>query len=110
LPNFPALDDALAVHYGDADERLGLPVQSGQQFDHGRTFDFYAANLQRKYGPDYLAPTAVERLRAWGFNTIGNWSEPQLLGRREMPYVVPIHTFGNFAQVSSGSDLWGKMA
>ena len=53
--------------------------------------------------------TAVERLRAWGFNTIGNWSEPQLLGRREMPYVVPIHTFGNFAQVSSGSDLWGKM-
>jgi len=108
----PDPGDALAAHYGDADERLGLPVQRGRQFDHGRTFDFYAANLQRKYGPDYLPiwrRTAVERLRAWGFNTIGNWSEPQLLGRREMPYVVPIHTFGNFARVSSGSDLWGKM-
>ena len=26
-----------------------------------------------------------------------------------MPYVVPIHTYGGFARVSSGSDWWGKM-
>ena len=108
----PDPGDPLAVHYGYADERLGLPAQRGRQYDHGRTFDFYAANLQRKYGPDYLPlwrRTAVERLRAWGFNTIGNWSEPRLIERHEMPYVVPIHPYGNFAQVSSGSDWWGKM-
>ena len=66
----------------------------------------------RKYGPDYLPAwrrTAVDRLRGWGFNTIGNWSEPALPARREMAYVVPIHTHGNFARVSSGSDWWGKM-
>ena len=108
----PEPGDPLAVHYGYADERLGLPAQRGRLYDHGRTFDFYAANLQRKYGPEYLTAwrqTALERLRAWGFNTIGNWSEPRLLERHEMPYVVPIHLYGNFTRVSSGSDWWGKM-
>jgi len=100
----------LAAHYGYADERGSLPQERGRQFGHGRSFDFYAANLQRKYGPDYLPiwrDTAIQRLRAWGFNTIGNWSEPGLLARREMAHVVPIHVSGNFARVSSG---WGKMA
>ena len=108
----PEQGDPLAAHYGNADERLGLPAQRGRQYDHGRNFDFYAANLQRKYGADYLSDwrrKAFDRLRAWGFNTIGNWSEPQLLGHQEMPYVVPVHTYGNFARVSSGSDWWGKM-
>jgi hypothetical protein len=108
----PEPGDPSAAHYGHADERLGLPAQRGRHYDHGRSFDFYAANLQRKYGPNYLPVwrrTAVERLRAWGFNTIGNWSEPRLLEAREMPYVVPIHTHGNFAKISSGSDWWGKM-
>jgi hypothetical protein len=105
----PDPNDPLAVHYGHADERRGLPVQPGRQFDHGRSFDFYAANLQRKYGSDYMPMwrrTALERLRAWGFNTIGNWSEPRLLERREMAYVVPIEISGDFASVSNG---WGKM-
>jgi hypothetical protein len=108
----PEPGDPLAAHYGHADERLGLPVQRGRQYDHGRSFDFYAANLQRKYGADYLPiwrRTALERLWTWGFNTIGNWSEPRLLERHEMSYVVPIHIYGDFARVSSGSDLWGKM-
>jgi len=102
----------LATHYSYGDERGSLPEERGRHFDHGRSFDFYAANLQRKYGEDYLPfwrQTAVERLRTWGFNTIGNWSEPQLLERREMAYVVPIHIYGidgNFARISSG---WGKM-
>jgi hypothetical protein len=108
----PEPGDPLAAHYGYADQRLGLPAQRGRQYDHGRSFDFYAANLQRKYGSGYLPMwrrTALDRLRAWGFNTIGNWSEPRLFEYHEMPYVVPIHTYGNFAKVSSGSDWWGKM-
>ena len=108
----PDLSDPLATHYGYADERGSLPKERGRHFDHGRSFDFYAANLQRKYGLDYLPlwrRTAVERLRAWGFNTIGNWSEPALLGRHELAYVVPIHIYGiegNFARLGSG---WAKM-
>src|SRR6516225_4268386 len=108
----PGSGSPLAAHYGYADERGSLPKERGRHFDHGRSFDFYAANLQRKYGLDYLPlwrRTAVERLRAWGFNTIGNWSEPALLGRHEMAYVVPIHIFGiegNFARLGSG---WAKL-
>ena len=112
-PMFAELPDPgspLGAHYGYADERGRLPEERGRQFDHGRSFDFYAANLQRKYGPDYpplWRRAAVERLRAWGFNTIGNWSEPALLARGEMAYVVPIYIYGNFAGVGSG---WSRMA
>jgi hypothetical protein len=108
----PEPGSPLAAHYGHADERGSVPEGRGRQYDHGRSFDFYAANLQRKYGSDYLPiwrRAAVARLRAWGFNTIGNWSEPWLLGHHEMPYVVPIHVYGmegNFARVGSG---WSKM-
>lgn len=110
--DLPALTDPLAAHYGSANHHLNLPAQRGRRFDRGRTFDFYAANLERKYGRDYIGAwrhTAIERLRAWGFNTIGNWSEPALLARHEMAYVVPIHLHGNFARVSSGADWWDKM-
>ena len=108
----PEPGSPLAAHYGHADERGSVPEGRGRQYDHGRSFDFYAANLQRKYGSDYLPiwrRTAVERLRTWGFNTIGNWSEPRLLARRETAYVVPIPIYGmegNFARVGGG---WSKM-
>jgi hypothetical protein len=108
----PEPGSPLAAHYGHSDEHGSVTEERDRHFDHGRSFDFYAANLQRKYGADYLPlwrRTALDRLRAWGFNTIGNWSEPYLLERHEMAYVVPIHVYGkegNFARVGSG---WGKM-
>ncbi|HJU16121.1 MAG TPA: hypothetical protein VJ770_06595 [Stellaceae bacterium] len=86
----PGKDEPLARHFGTR---------------HGVTFDFYAANLERKYGRDYLAAwrrTAIARLRAWGFNTIGNWSEPQLIANGAMPYVVPIHLWGDYRHIAGG--------
>jgi hypothetical protein len=41
------------------------------------TYDFYGANLFRKYGEDYLKlaeDLAHKRLASWGMNTYGNWS------------------------------------
>jgi Beta-galactosidase len=70
------------------------------------TYDFYGANLERKFGRDYVAAwrsTAITRLRAWGFNTIGNWSEPHFIARAAMPYVVPIEIWGDYAQIPGGS-------
>lgn len=50
--------------------------------DEGRrTFDIGRANLARGLGPDWRSrwPAAVVgRLQAWGFNTLGNWSEAAL--------------------------------
>ena len=34
---------------------------------------------------------AVERLRNWGFNTIGNWSNQDLAAKSAMPYVLPLY-------------------
>lgn len=55
-------------------------------------YDFQRANLQRKYGQgweEHFSETTHRRLRSWGLNTIGNWSDPQISSRRP-PYFVPI--------------------
>jgi hypothetical protein len=97
----PTKNSPLAAHFGEAKSSDQSKVV------HRRaTFDFYAANLQRKFGRDYVAAwrsTAITRLRAWGFNTIGNWSDPQLIARAAIPYVVPIEIWGDFAQIPGGS-------
>ncbi len=63
----------------------------------GLFFDFAAANLFRKYGPNYepvVAELLHRRLRSWGFNTIGNWSAPEVYLLRRTPYTVAIHYGG----------------
>lgn len=60
-------------------------------------FDFASANAWRKYGDDGRA-RAVEhlhdRLRSWGFNTLGNWSSPEVYRVRRTPYTVALHVGG----------------
>ncbi len=54
-----------------------------------QTFDFYAANLLRKYGPDYRnqwLKNTPKRLMNWGFNTIGCWSDPAIIKQPGIPY------------------------
>jgi hypothetical protein len=82
-------------------------------------FDFSEANLYRKYGPQW-ATAARElqhrRLRSWGFNTIGNWSDEQTYLMHKTPYVVAIHyhqmNFGHHHDVFDGQfakDLRARM-
>ena len=79
-------------------------------------FDFYAANLWRKYSDDWKSNwegTALARLRSWGFNTIGNWSDSALrdakYGEARLPYTATISLWGDHARVSDGQDYWGTM-
>jgi hypothetical protein len=51
----------------------------------------------------------LARLEAWGFNTIGNWSDPDLWSMHRLPYTVPLYLEGEYAKVSSGEDWWGPM-
>jgi hypothetical protein len=60
-----------------------------------RTFDFYAANLYRKYGADFASAffdQGTRRLVSWGVNTIANWSDERAWALRRVPYTIPIHT------------------
>ncbi|HJY51071.1 MAG TPA: beta-galactosidase, partial [Stellaceae bacterium] len=110
--DLPARDGELAAHWSDKDDRRGLGAQPGRSFDHGHAFDFYTANLERKFGADWRSrwrEETADRLTAWGFNTIGNWSDRDLWAMHRLPYTVPLSPEGEYAKVSSGEDWWGPM-
>jgi len=55
-----------------------------------RAYDFSAANLHRKYGKNWKKtyPDVVhKRLRHWGMNTIGLWSDPHMTSMKKTAYV-----------------------
>ncbi len=75
------------------------------------TYCFSAANLLRKYGPDWeprFNELAHVRLRSWGLNTIGNWSDPAIYRMRKTPYVVTLGAGARRIEGSTG--YWGKFA
>ena len=125
----PGEGDALAAFYGEGNNDDGNASSQGRHFKQGRWFDFYAANVQRTYGkpcppaaegqPANCPPLvldaarwqthALDRLQAWGFNTVGNWSEPALGLAKRMPYTLPLSIVGDYASISTGMDWWGSM-
>ena len=78
----------------------------------GRTFSFYCANLIRKYGDAWKTKwrdTAYARLRAWGFNTIGNWSQADVLAHSPIPFVATANISGDFRRIEGAKGYWGRM-
>jgi hypothetical protein len=75
-----------------------------------RCFSFAGANFKRKYGPDWKTvypPVIHQRLRAWGLNTIANWSDLNVALLRRTPYTDAVSSRG--AKLIEGSEgYWGK--
>jgi hypothetical protein len=70
-----------------------LPPEAGGR---GGT-SFYAWNLARRFGPDWSGKwvdLTARRMAAWGFNTIGNWSDQRLAGAHRTPYVYTSRGWG----------------
>ncbi len=122
----PKADEPGAHYYGQSNNQDGNGSSVGRGFGSGRWFDFYGANLQRTYAtpctPTAQAPCAaqpfdairwqkhtLDRLQAWGFNTLGNWSASTLEGNQRVPYVLPLSIVGDYASISTGMDWWGRM-
>ncbi|MBC8998156.1 beta-galactosidase [Pseudomonas sp. N40(2020)] len=55
------------------------------------------------------ASHALDRLQAWGFNTVGNWSADSLSDAERVPYTLPLAIVGDYASISTGNDWWGAM-
>ncbi len=58
---------------------------------------FYLWNLERRFGPDWSAKwvdLTARRMFAWGFNTVGNWSDTRLGGAHRIPFVVTLRGWG----------------
>ena len=102
-----------ATFYGNDDSRRAEQgASAGIGDNHGRWFDFFAANLYRVDGerwPGAWRARTLDRLRAWGFNTIGNWSDTALGQAHRLPYTRSINIAGDYANVASGYDYWGRM-
>ncbi|PMZ91751.1 MULTISPECIES: beta-galactosidase [unclassified Pseudomonas] len=121
----PGEGDTLSAFYGEGNNDDGNASSQGRGFKQGRWFDFYAANLQRTYGKpcpqgEVACPVAVldaqrwqghtlDRLQAWGFNTLGNWSDAALGQAKRLPYTLPLSIVGDYASISTGMDWWGRM-
>ncbi|NNA89389.1 beta-agarase [Pseudomonas gessardii] len=110
----PKAGEPFATYYGKGDNRSGNGAGLGRGFDAGRWYDFYGANLQRTYGTEgfdqkrWVGHT-LDRLQAWGFNTVGNWSAPQLGDADRVPYTLPLSIIGDYTSISTGIDWWGGM-
>ena len=56
---------------------------------------FHSLNLFRKYGENWREVSMDKihpRMRSWGFNTIGNWSDPDIYMKQKTPYVLTAYT------------------
>lgn len=78
-----------------------LPKHNSPQFQFAQTnsegkintFNFTASNLYLKYGKDWkniYQQSAHKRLKSWGMNTIGNWSDTDTYMLRKTPYTVSV--------------------
>ncbi len=77
----------------------------------GRTFSFYGANLVRKYGAEWKTmwrESVYPRLRHWGFNTIANWSQEDVLAHSDMPFVASTGLH-QVREIESATGYWRKM-
>lgn len=75
-----------------------------------KTFSFSGANLRRKYGPGWkqeYREVIHQRLRSWGLNTIGNWSEEATRRLRRTPYTDMVSSRGA-KRIEGSEGYWGK--
>lgn len=66
---------------------------------------FMQENLIRTFGPDWKAPAAerlLKRLRSWGVNTLGAWSDSDLTGHPQMAYTAIVHFGGKWNPLGDG--------
>ncbi len=73
---------------------------------------FMAANLARTFGPSWKEPArdrVHRRLRHWGLNTIGAWSDGGLMAEKRTPFTPILHVGGKNAPLGEKvSDPFAK--
>ncbi len=80
-------------------ESLFTWIPSESEIGEARTKDnlnFMVANLHRTFGPDWRTKAydrVHTRMRQWGMNTIGAWSDPELFKNPKTPYTPILHVW-----------------
>jgi hypothetical protein len=71
--------------------------------------DYLRKNLKLKYGEDWQKKSAeitFRRLKSWGLNTIGPWSDPDLTRQQRMPYTVFLSSHSSDGRIDPNSSAW----
>ncbi len=71
--------------------------------------DFLARNLALKYGNDWPATVRTRtfaRLRSWGLNTIGPWSDDALIAGHHAVYTYIVSSRNDTGKIDPYSDEW----
>ncbi|QUI25447.1 agarase [Vallitalea pronyensis] len=115
--NIPSKTGSLGDHY----TRVNKGVRSPLNLASGDAFNFYTANLERKYGQDYKnkwKEIALKRFKAWGFTSLGCWSDPDMFFGKgninQMSYAANgwTKTFNpatDHAEIFNGNPYWGNV-
>lgn len=110
--NIPSKTGSLGDHYSI----LSNTLRSPKNMTSGDGFNFYTANLERKYGQDYInkwKSITLQRFKAWGFTSIGCWADPDMFfgngEQNQMAYVANGWVTGDFATVFNGNSYWGNV-
>ena len=88
--------DAQSEFRGMEQQLAWLPERDGEYaaaYDRGGRISYLATNLIRAFGDDFKprwADLSLGLLRAWGFNTVGNWSDDATARAASFPYVKPM--------------------
>ncbi|MDO4230787.1 MAG: hypothetical protein Q4D19_01495 [Lautropia sp.] len=108
----PDKDSPLHAFRSTKDSTETLPADAGAQRNRkylkGETFNFYHANLYRRDGADWQekwVSRTRKRLKNWGFNTAGAWSDESIMGA-QVPHTRILHVEGPFARLSDGHNWW----
>ena len=108
----PAKDDTV---FGKFWQTVTWPAAHGFYKDPAHlpysTYDFARANAVRKYGADWKRQCAAQthaRLRAWGLNTIANWSDSAIYNLRKTPYTLCLGTSGT-PRLKDSTGWWGAL-
>ncbi len=106
----PDYDDELAEHYSYRQSVFIGPTE------HGETYSFYQANLERRYGEEYdhsyldkWREVTLDRMKDWGFTSMGNWVDKGFHDNEKVPYFANGWIIGDFKTLSSGNDYWSPM-
>lgn len=91
-------------------ENVG-PIKGRERYFECPCGDFNVANLKRRFGENWRSAwrsTTARRLTSWGFNTTGDWSDPELEQSHAVPYTGYFKTVGA-TNLKVVRPWWGSM-
>ncbi|MCH2175378.1 MAG: hypothetical protein MK193_06585 [Lentisphaeria bacterium] len=93
-PNAETDIESRPKYFELSDEDKSSPFYKKHRKSGIMSYDHTRANLLRKYGPNWRnisLDLAHKRLKSWGLNTIGMWSDDDLMLMQRTPYTVAVH-------------------